>query len=87
MNKAISNLVAKGINFSVADFHKFKVMDTVSNIIAKSQMDLFFVKMRMTMLTLNADKKTQAQTNQTLAPTQMIDENKKWLSPSTNHQN
>lgn len=77
MNKAISNLVAKGINFSVADFHKFKVMDTVSNIIAKSQLDLFLVKMKMTMLTLNADKKIQNLPMSTINSTQMIEENQK----------
>lgn len=77
MNKAISNLVAKGITFSVADFHKFKVMDTVSNIIAKSQLDLFLVKMKMTMLTLNADKKTQNPLQLNPILTEMVDENKK----------
>lgn len=61
MNKTIANLVSKGINFSVAEFHKYKVMDTVSNIIAKSQLDLFMVKMKMTMLNMNSSQNTQAQ--------------------------
>lgn len=53
MNKTISNLVSKGINFSVADYHKYQVLETVSKIIAQSQMDLFLIKMKMTMLSLN----------------------------------
>jgi hypothetical protein len=56
MNKTITNLVSKGIKFTVADFHKYNVMDTVSNIIAKSQLDLFMVKMKMTMLNLNSSQ-------------------------------
>lgn len=56
MNKAISNLVSKGVIFSVAEFHKYRVMETVSNIIAKSQLDLFLVKMKMTMLSIGTDK-------------------------------
>ena len=59
MNKTISNLVSKGINFSVADYHKYQVLDTVSKIIAQSQMDLFLIKMKMTMLSLNVQKKPQ----------------------------
>jgi len=51
MNKTISNLAAKGITFSLADFHKYKLMETVSSIIAQSQMDLFLIKMKMAMLT------------------------------------
>lgn len=50
MNKTISNLTAKGITFSLADFHKYKLMETVSSIIAQSQMDLFLIKMKMAML-------------------------------------
>lgn len=60
MNKTISNLVSKGINFSVADFHKYQVMQTVSSIIAQNQMDLFLVKMKMTMLNLNVQAKVSS---------------------------
>lgn len=60
MNKTITNLVSKGIKFTVADFHKYKVMDTVSNIIAKSQLDLFMVKMKMTMVNLNSSTNRKA---------------------------
>lgn len=60
MNKTISNLVSKGIHFSVADFHKYQVMQTVSRIIAQNQMDLFLVKMKMTMLNLNAQAKVSS---------------------------
>lgn len=56
MNKSISNLTSKGINFSVAEFHKYKVLDTVSRIIAKSQLDLFLVKMKMTMINTGSEK-------------------------------
>jgi hypothetical protein len=63
MNKTISNLVSKGIHFSVADYHKYKVLDTVTKIITHNQMDLFWVKMKMTMLSLNAERKPQKQFN------------------------
>jgi hypothetical protein len=59
MNKTITNLVSKGIKFTVADFQKNKVMDTVSKIIAKNQLDLFMVKMKMTMLNLNSNQNVQ----------------------------
>lgn len=61
MNKTIENLVNKGIYFSVADFHKYKVMETVSKIIAKNQMDLFHTKMKMTMLNLNMENLLKSQ--------------------------
>lgn len=51
-NKAIANLVTKGVNFSVADFTKFKLLETLSNFISKSEVELFVVKMKMTMLLL-----------------------------------
>lgn len=50
INKTIANLVGKGITFTTAEFHKHKIMDTVSKIISKSQIDLFMVKMRLTMM-------------------------------------
>jgi len=50
MNKTISNLASKGITFSLADFHKYQLMETVSTMIAQSQMDLFLIKMKMAML-------------------------------------
>ena len=56
MNKTISNLSNKGIHCSVADFHKYKVLDTVSTIIANNQMDLFMLKMKMTMFGMNSQK-------------------------------
>jgi hypothetical protein len=56
MNKTISNLANKGILFSVAEYHKYKVMDTVSRIIAHNQMQLFLIKMQMSMLTLNSNE-------------------------------
>lgn len=51
-NKAIANLVTKGVSFSVADFTKFKLLETLSNFISKSEVELFVVKMKMTMLLL-----------------------------------
>lgn len=54
MNKTVSNMAAKGITISVADFHKYQLMETVSNIIARSQTDLFMIKMKMAMLTPQA---------------------------------
>lgn len=67
MNKTISNLTSKGIHFSVADFHKHQVLQTVSGIIAQNQMDLFLVKMKMTMLSLNAQSKAP-NTDQSASP-------------------
>lgn len=49
-NKAIANLVTKGVNFSVADFSKHKILDTLSNFIEKNQVDLFVVKLKMSIL-------------------------------------
>lgn len=77
MNKTISNLVSKGINFSVADFHKYKVMDTVSNIIAKNQLDLFMVKMKMTMLNLNSSQNVQGLIKNS-QNNHMVDESNQW---------
>lgn len=51
-NKAIANLVTKGVSFSVADFTKYKVLETLSNFISKSEVELFVIKMKMTMLLL-----------------------------------
>ena len=51
-NKTIMNLVNKGIYFSSAEFQKHKVVETVSNFISKSQLDLFLIKMKLTMLAL-----------------------------------
>lgn len=51
-NKAIANLVTKGVTFSVSDFTKFKIMETLSNFISKSEVELFVIKMKMTMLLL-----------------------------------
>lgn len=59
MNKTITNLATKGIHCSVADFHKFKVLDTVSSIIANNQMDLFMLKMKMTMFDMSNPKKSK----------------------------
>lgn len=50
MNKAVSHLANKGITISLADFHKYQLMQTVSRIIARSQRDLLMVKMRLSML-------------------------------------
>lgn len=50
MNKTITNLTKKGIEFTTAEYKKYKVLDTVKSIISKSQMELFMIKMKMTML-------------------------------------
>ena len=51
-NKTILNLVNKGIYFSVAELTKYKVVETVSNFISKNQLELFMVKMKMTVLSM-----------------------------------
>ena len=51
-NKTIMNLVNKGIYFSSAELYKYKVVETVSNFISKSQLDLFLIKMKLTMLAI-----------------------------------
>lgn len=52
-NKIITNLTNRGIEFKVADFHKYKVLETITNYISKSQLELFMIKMRMTILNLS----------------------------------
>lgn len=49
-NKSIVNLVSKGVPFSVAEFRKHRILDTVSNFISKSQLELFMVKLKLTIL-------------------------------------
>jgi hypothetical protein len=49
-NKTIANLVAKGVTFSVADFTKHSVLETLSNFIEKSQVELFILRMKMSIL-------------------------------------
>ena len=61
MDKAISNMISKGITISNEDFEKFKVLETVTNIISRSQMELFAVKMKMTMLCMNPEKLNKAE--------------------------
>ena len=46
------NLVNKSVIFTTAEFHKYKVLDTVSHFISKSQVDLFLLKARLTILCL-----------------------------------
>ena len=52
-NKAICNLATHGVSFSSQEFSKYKVLSTVSKFIEKNQIELFMIKMKMTMLWLN----------------------------------
>lgn len=36
-NKSIANLVSKGVNLTIADFSKYKILETLSNFISKSE--------------------------------------------------
>ncbi len=73
MNKSICNLTAKGINFSVGEFHKYKVLQTVSGIIAKSQLDLFLVKMKMSMISPTPEKSAFKTVKMDQSETEMAD--------------
>ena len=61
MDKTISNMISKGITISNEDFQKYKVLETVTNIISRSQMELFAVKMKMTMLYMNSENLKKAE--------------------------
>ena len=56
-NKAIANLVIKGVQFTTGDFKKFKIIDTLSGFISKNEVELFTIKMKMTMLWLKDQEK------------------------------
>lgn len=52
-NKVISNLSNKGIEFTTADFHKYRVLETITNYISRNKLELFMIKMQMTVLNLS----------------------------------
>jgi hypothetical protein len=63
-NKAICNLASHGVSFSSQEFSKYKILLTLSNFIEKNQIELFMIKMKMTMLWLNkGNELTNKQTN------------------------
>lgn len=51
-NRAICNLATKGIVFTTQEFTKYKVLDTLSLFIEKSQVELFMVKLKLAMACL-----------------------------------
>jgi hypothetical protein len=63
-NHAICNLAVKGVLFSTQEFTKYKILETLSQFIEKSQVELFTVKLKMTMVMLgknNQESKTKCQ--------------------------
>lgn len=54
MDKTILNMVSNGISITAEEFEEYKVLETVTNFIARSQKELFMVKMKMTMLCMNS---------------------------------
>lgn len=58
-NRAICNLASKGVTLTTADFSKYKLIHTLSNFIEKNQAELFMVKLKMTMMSLNGKKAVQ----------------------------
>jgi hypothetical protein len=56
-NKAIANLVTKGVQFTTGDFKKFKILDTLSGFISKNEVELFTIKMKMNMMWIRDQEK------------------------------
>ena len=63
-NRAICNLATKGVAFSSQEFRKYRLLETLGQFIEKSQIELFMVKLKMTMMWLGKDK--EAQTEQSM---------------------
>jgi hypothetical protein len=51
-NRAICNLATKGLLFTTQEFTKYRVLQTLSQFVEKSQIELFMVKLKMAMLWL-----------------------------------
>ena len=49
-NKTIMNLVEKGVIFSGKEFEDNQVLETVSHFISKSQVDLFLLQAKITLI-------------------------------------
>jgi len=55
-NRAICNLASRGQVFSSQDFTKYRVIETLGQFIAKNQIELFMVKLKMAMVWLGGRK-------------------------------
>lgn len=55
-NRAICNLATKGVKFSTQEFHKYRLLETLGQFIEKSQIELFMVKLKMTMMWVGKEK-------------------------------
>lgn len=51
-NRAICNLAAKGLAFTTQEFTKYRILETLSRFVEKSQIELFMVKLKMALLYL-----------------------------------
>lgn len=51
-NRAICNLASKGVSFSTQEFTKYRLLETLSKFVEKSQIELFMVKLKMAMIWL-----------------------------------
>ena len=60
-NRAILNLAGKGIVFTSAQLSRYSVLETISNFINKSQVQLFMVRVKKTLLTQPAHSSLSAQ--------------------------
>lgn len=62
-NRAVCNLASKGVAFSSQEFRKYRLLETLGQFIEKSQVELFMVKLKMTMVWLGKDKEGQPEQN------------------------
>lgn len=60
-NRAIVNLATKGVAFSSQEFRKYRLLETLGQFIEKSQIELFMVKLKMTMMWLGKEKEGQTE--------------------------
>lgn len=51
-NKTIANLVEKGVVFSGKEFEEHQILETVSHFITKSQVDLFLLHAKISLLSM-----------------------------------
>jgi len=60
-NRAICNLATKGLLFTTQEFTKYRVLQTLSQFVEKSQIELFVVKLKMAMNWLGGKQESKSQ--------------------------
>ena len=51
-NRAICNLASKGLAFTSQEFTKYRILETLARFVDKSRIELFMVKLKMTLVYL-----------------------------------